>query len=73
MYDVTLNAMIHAHKNTIEKKCIDDYGIKMYVNNDYHKRKYCTTHKAITNEQYNTCKDCMWKQYCHSSAGKVLI
>jgi len=73
MYDITLNSMIYAHKNLMEKRCISEHGIRIYVNDDYQKRRYCTAHRAITKEEYNTCKDCMWKMYCHSAAGKVLV
>ena len=35
MYDITLNSMIYAHKNLMEKRCISEHGIRIYVNDDY--------------------------------------
>lgn len=79
MYDITLHAMIIAHQpkepNSPERfsereiQFLDSVrkrnGYK--VNRD----RYCKAHKAITRQEYNTCGDCLWRQYCLHPVGKV--
>lgn len=57
MYDITMNSMIYAHKYK------EQYS--------YTNELYCRAHKAITQEQYNVCKDCNWKRYCHGAVEKL--
>ena len=74
MYDITLHTMVNAYQpkerfSKVDVAVLDELRkLMLYTEN---RDKYCSVHKAVTRQEYNTCADCAWKYYCNHSVGKV--